>query len=151
MPVCKGKAHIEGVVHERGRKTTQFPEHRGSPQSPGQGADRPPQQRREGTSAWVLTAQRLLDGRVVYLASSGWSERLDEASIIAPAEERAVLEAVAARHAAGVVDPVWIEVRLEEGDRIPVRLRERIRALGPSVHPEFRRSPRPDGGSHVPL
>ncbi|HIM78316.1 MAG TPA: DUF2849 domain-containing protein, partial [Rhodospirillales bacterium] len=43
----------------------------------------------------------------------------------------------AAEAAAIVIDPYLITVTDENGEIRPVSLRERIRAYGPSTHPEF--------------
>lgn len=84
----------------------------------------------------ALTANRLNDGRAVYLTQQGgWSEWLNEAAL-AGDEERA--EAILARGraeaaAARVVEPYLIEVVETDGLVAPLRYREAIRARGPSV------------------
>lgn len=84
----------------------------------------------------ALTANRLDDGRVVYLTpQDGWSEWLNEAALAAD-EDRA--EAILARGraeaaAARVVEPYLIEVVETDGLVAPLRYREAIRARGPSV------------------
>jgi hypothetical protein len=40
-----------------------------------------------------------------------------------------------------VVEPYAIEVIRDAGDVRPVRYRERIRAFGPSIHPDFAKRP----------
>lgn len=105
-------------------------------------------------SAWIVTANRLRDGRVVWLSPRGWSESLREASVAEREDERRALEALAAQSVAAceVVDPYLVEVeRTADGLPLPVRLRERIRALGPTVHPELWRDPDGEGGRRVPL
>ncbi len=104
-------------------------------------------------SAWILAAQRLRDGRVVYLSASGWSEWLAEATVARTEEARRALEARAkdAMAAAQVVDAAPIEVEERAACPVPVRLRERIRALGPSVHPELQRPTSREGERHVSL
>ena len=88
----------------------------------------------------IFTANRLTDGVVVYLDEDDrWTETLGGVCVIADderlAEKTAAAQAAAA--AAIVVDPYVIKVT-DEGDEIrPVRYRERIRAFGPPVHPEF--------------
>ena len=87
-------------------------------------------------TGYVLTANRLRDGRVVYLAADGaWTDRLSAARVARTDAEREVLEsvgddAVTARH---VNDPYPIEVRDDGGCVRPTRYREAIRALGPSI------------------
>ncbi len=88
----------------------------------------------------VFTANRVTDGVVVYLDEDDrWTESLGQVSIIADdnklAEKTAAAEAAVA--AAVVVDPYAIEVTDEGSEIRPVRYRERIRAFGPPVHPEF--------------
>jgi hypothetical protein len=88
----------------------------------------------------IFTANRLIDGVVVYLDEDDrWTESLDRVFVIADdislAEKTATAEAAAA--AAAVVDPYAIEVTDEGGEIRPVRYRERIRAFGPPVHPQF--------------
>jgi Protein of unknown function (DUF2849) len=83
----------------------------------------------------VLTANRLGDGRVVYLGESDWTSRLEAARLIADdaaaeAAEQAGRAAVAGRL---VVEPYLIDVRSETERLAPVRLRERIRAEGPTT------------------
>lgn len=86
----------------------------------------------------VLTANRLSDGVVVFLDANGrWSEQIAAARI---AEEKADAEALTeAGEARGdeVVAPYLIDVALEAQGPKPLRYRERIRAFGPSIHPQF--------------
>ena len=88
----------------------------------------------------VFTANRVTDGVVVYLdEDDGWTESLVQVSVIADDEMLAAktVAAEAAAVAAVVVDPYAIEVTEEAGEIRPVRYRERIRAFGPPVHPQF--------------
>ncbi|MDJ0945205.1 MAG: DUF2849 domain-containing protein [Kiloniellales bacterium] len=84
----------------------------------------------------ALTANRLDNGRVVYLTpQGGWSEWLNEAALAGDDEraeailDRGRAEAAAAR----VVEPYLIEVVEADGLVAPLRYREAIRARGPSV------------------
>jgi hypothetical protein len=84
----------------------------------------------------VLTANRLHDGIVVFLAADGaWVERIDGAAVARSPEEAQALEARGARDFAGnlVVEPYLAEVREIGGRLVPVRARERVRIAGPSV------------------
>ena len=83
----------------------------------------------------ILTANRLADGRVVYLGAGGWSRDLAAASRARDDREAALLDAKGRRAAAEnhVTDPYLIEL----ADGIPVRRRERIRALGPTVRADL--------------
>ncbi len=88
----------------------------------------------------VFTANRVTDGVVVYLDEDDrWTESLGSVAVIADDEKLAAKTAVAeaAAAAAVVVDPYAIDVTDEGGEIRPVRYRERIRAYGPPVHPEF--------------
>ena len=89
---------------------------------------------RPATHPFVVTANRLRDGRVVWLGPAGWSERLVEARIFAPdsAAEAASL-GQAAERARLVVGAYAVEVAMLAGAPRPLRFRERLRAGGPSV------------------
>lgn len=88
-------------------------------------------------SQQVLTANRLSDGAVVFLDADGrWTERIAAARTADKAEGEALVAAGEAT-AGEVIAPYLIDVAVEaEGPR-PLRYRERIRAFGPSIHPEF--------------
>lgn len=84
----------------------------------------------------VLTANRLGDGRVVYLdPEGGWSTRLDAARLVRTAEEVDAAEAAGSAAVADrfVVEPYLIGVEFVEDGVRPARLRERIRAEGPTT------------------
>ncbi len=83
----------------------------------------------------IVIANRLSDGRTVYLAGHGWSERIAEAETAADEAAREALLARGKRAAAAneVVDPYLIAVAEEAGGRLPLRRRERIRSQGPTV------------------
>ncbi len=84
----------------------------------------------------VLTANRLIDGVAVWLDASGqWIEDLQEALVARHAEAVASLEAIGKRDFAEnrVVDVAVIDVQEQDGKLWPVRLRERIRAQGPTM------------------
>ena len=88
----------------------------------------------------VFTANRVTDGVVVYLDENDrWTESFGQVAVIGDdgklARKTAAAEAAAA--AAVVVDPYVIEITEEAGEILPVRYRERIRAFGPPVHPQF--------------
>ena len=76
----------------------------------------------------IVTANRLKDGRVVYLTpDAGWSQRIADS-------RHAEGAAVALPEVDGsiVVDPYFVEVTLDGGVPRPVLHRERIRAAGPT-------------------
>jgi hypothetical protein len=79
----------------------------------------------------VVTANRLVDGIVVYLAAGGgWTEEIGRACIAETEDEVAGLEAEAAEAVkARVVVAVYpMEVAMHDGIVDPLSVRERIRA-----------------------
>jgi hypothetical protein len=79
----------------------------------------------------VVTANRLTDGIVVYLASDGsWTEQIDKARVAETEEEIKVLEAEAAEavRERKVVAVYPMDVALKDGAVDPLSVRERIRA-----------------------
>ena len=84
----------------------------------------------------AVTANRLRDGRVVFrTASGGWS--LDVAdSGIEPNEAAAdavLAEVVAHANALDVVEPYVVEMNTSGRTPRPAKLRESIRAMGPTI------------------
>jgi hypothetical protein len=88
----------------------------------------------------VLTANRLIDGEVVYLnAQNGWSEGLTAACALAtPAEQEAAL-AIGAKSEREllVVNPYLFDVVGDAAALKPVKMREIIRAAGPTVRTDL--------------
>ncbi|ACI52855.1 conserved hypothetical protein [Gluconacetobacter diazotrophicus PA1 5] len=95
--------------------------------------------RREAGGSSVVTANRLLDGRIVWLAADGlWSERIDAARVISnDAVEAAIAETAGRQQQDGVVGVYGVQINPEAATPVPVTVRERIRAFGPTVHPDF--------------
>ncbi len=88
------------------------------------------------TTPLVLTANRLIDGISVWYDKNGhWSEALSNAAIAYNTDEASALEAIGKQaHAANlVVDVNLIDVEEIGGTIRPLRLRERIRADGPTI------------------
>jgi len=84
----------------------------------------------------VLTANRLTDGVAVWLNANGeWVTSLQESLVARHAEAVAALEAIGKRSYADnqVVDVAVVEVQETNGVLWPLRLRERIRAQGPTM------------------
>jgi len=84
----------------------------------------------------VISANRLADGIVVYVAHDGsWCERLSEAKIFASKAEAEAGLLIAQSDAKQnlVVEPVVVEVTEDASGLRPVTLREAIRALGPTI------------------
>jgi hypothetical protein len=79
----------------------------------------------------VITANRLTDGVVVYLAADGeWTEQIADARVADGEEETKALEAVAAQAERDrIVLAVYpMAVALKDGAIDPISVRERIRA-----------------------
>jgi hypothetical protein len=87
----------------------------------------------------VLTANRLKLGEVAYWnGSAGWVSRLADAQVFSDAEAEEALKAAAEWVRKGeVVAPYLFDVRIEGDMIVPVKVREAIRAAGPSVRPDL--------------
>jgi len=88
----------------------------------------------------AITANRLLDGAVIYLtADGGWSERLADAAIAdgKDAETDLLAAAETQARAGTVIGPYAFKVEVEAGTPIPLGRREAIRTLGPSVRTDL--------------
>lgn len=99
----------------------------------------------------ILTGNELLSGATVYLDGQGrWVEALQEARVFATDEADALDAALAATKATGRVISLETEdVTLVDGAIHPHRIRERIRAEGPTA-PRFPRQYL-DEDSHVSI
>ncbi|KON65988.1 hypothetical protein KOEU_06780 [Komagataeibacter europaeus] len=94
--------------------------------------------RRDTTGASVITANRLLDGRIVWLTPQGWSEHIGHARVFDNADiEDAIRQAKAAPDARRLVGIYGVQLDPSAAGLSPLTVRERIRAFGPSVHPDF--------------
>ena len=88
------------------------------------------------STAHVLTANRLTDGTAVWYDKSGsWSERIGSSEVVHTREDAERLEAAGRKAFASneVLDVALVEVEEIEGRIRPLRLRERIRAEGPTI------------------
>jgi hypothetical protein len=87
----------------------------------------------------VITANRLIDGVVVFQADEGWVEDFAKASVYQTAEAgRATLERAKQDEARDiVVEPYAIVVEMRSGHYAPKALREFIRASGPTTRPDL--------------
>ncbi|HET7717900.1 MAG TPA: DUF2849 domain-containing protein [Bauldia sp.] len=84
----------------------------------------------------AITANRLDDGRVVFLdANGGWTLDVAEARLLAdgPELDEATAYAQGQHDARIVVEPYAIDMTVIDGRPTPTRIRERIRAEGPSI------------------
>ncbi len=88
----------------------------------------------------AITANRLVDGQVVYLREDDrWSPRIQEA-IVADTDELAKTLLELAKRAVErrlIVDPYLFAVSVEDGRIRPLGRREEIRAAGPSVRTDL--------------
>ncbi|HMB76930.1 MAG TPA: DUF2849 domain-containing protein [Kiloniellaceae bacterium] len=100
----------------------------------------------------VLTANRLRDGEVIYLAQdSRWTESLQEALATENADEQGRLSALgeAAVEALELVEPYLMPV-CRDGDNLnPVSQREIIRAAGPTVRRDLGKQSEQGPSEHV--
>jgi len=84
----------------------------------------------------VITANRLVDGDVVYLsANNEWSEWIDEAVVAQSDDDTAALMTVAeqAIEDLKIVGPYEFDVECSGKEIKPISMREIIRAAGPSI------------------
>lgn len=98
----------------------------------------------------ILTANRLTDGEAVWWATDGsWAETIDGAETVADKLGEARLEAIgkAAHDKNEVVDVNLIDVSLVGGAIQPLRLREVIRAAGPTNRLDLGKQARPLAGT----
>jgi hypothetical protein len=94
----------------------------------------------------ILTANRLTDGEAVwYSTDHSWSETIDRAELAQDKAAEAALEAVgkAACDDNLVVDVNLVDVEMIDGAIVPNRLRERIRAAGPTNRNDLGKQARP--------
>ena len=85
----------------------------------------------------ALTANDLLTGEPVFRCGGGWAARLPEADLYGDAELSGQALDLAKTEATVVVDPYLIDCHMEGAVAVPVSYRERVRALGPTVHPDM--------------
>ena len=76
-------------------------------------------------------------GVVVLGARGRWVRRFADAELFEARETGEAALAKAKGQATVVVDPYLIEVVLEDGLPVPTSYRERVRALGPTIHPDM--------------
>jgi len=100
----------------------------------------------------VLTANRLRDGEVIYLApQSRWTESLQEAFTTEDAAEQGHLSAVgeAAAEADELVDPYLMPVSRDGESLRALSQREIIRAAGPTVRRDLGKQSEQGKSAHV--
>ena len=86
----------------------------------------------------AVTANRLIDGDVVFWnAADGWVEAFSSATLFADPADAARVTETARAQVTLVIDPYPIDVKLQDGLPVPTSYRERVRALGPTIHPDM--------------
>ena len=92
----------------------------------------------------VITANRLRDGIVVFLGTDfSWVEQIAAARLFASKDTAEAGLAACKKDEADnlVLDIYAIDVTEKNGTFVPVRMREAIRATGPTIHPEHGKTP----------
>jgi len=99
----------------------------------------------------ILTGNELMSGATVYLDRAGkWVEELQQARVFLMEEAEAKDAAIAATKKTGRINSIEVEaVSLRDGVIHPDRIRERIRAEGPTA-PRFDRQHLDEDG-HVSI
>jgi len=85
----------------------------------------------------AVTANRLIDGEVVFWSPQGWADQFADAAFFPSADEAALVVEAAKARPIDVVDPYRIDIFEGAGGPAPVSYRERVRALGPTIHPDL--------------
>jgi hypothetical protein len=97
----------------------------------------------------ALTGNRLTDGEVVFWNAGRWVLRFSQAQLFDDLTQAEEAEAKAKSELTIVVDPYLIDV-IESGEGwAPLSYRERVRALGPTNHPQHGKQA--EGGDDVEI
>ena len=84
----------------------------------------------------AITANHLTGGHVLFFATGGsWSEDIADAALYSDADSLATAMALATKdeEAGHIVAVYEIDITHEDGVPVPTKLRERIRAEGPTI------------------
>ncbi|HWF01400.1 MAG TPA: DUF2849 domain-containing protein [Caulobacteraceae bacterium] len=84
----------------------------------------------------ALTANRLIDGEVVFWTGERWAEQFAQADLFDDDARAEAAEAHAKMATTELVEPYLIDVSQVDGGLAPVSYRERLRALGPTNKPD---------------
>jgi hypothetical protein len=95
----------------------------------------------------AITANGLRDGEAVFWAKGQWVKTFSEAELFATREPADAALSAARAQSDIVVDSYMIDVVLDDGLPIPAAYRERVRALGPTIHPDIGKQA--EGGAAV--
>lgn len=86
----------------------------------------------------AIVANSLTTGTVVFRGPSGdWVEQFADAKLFDDKDQAAEAEAQAKAQVTTVIDAYAIDVRLDDGQPVPISYRERVKALGPTIHPDM--------------
>lgn len=95
----------------------------------------------------LLTGNDLKTGAVTWWTGSDWSLYVEDAADVSGSEEEIARREEAARR---VNAPYAIDASLEDGTPRPSHIKDRVRALGPTVRPDLTLKPAdPDIGNWV--
>ncbi|MBX7460749.1 DUF2849 domain-containing protein [Qipengyuania huizhouensis] len=95
----------------------------------------------------ILTGNDLKSGEVIWWTGSDWSLHVEDAADVSGSEEEIARREEAARR---VNASYAIDAELHAGSPRPVHIKDRIRALGPTVRPDLTLKPAdPDIGNWV--
>jgi hypothetical protein len=87
----------------------------------------------------AIIANSLTTGAVVFRGPAGqWVEQFADAKLFENKDEAAAAEAEAKAQVTEVIDAYVFDVRLDaDGVPVPASYRERVKALGPTIHPDM--------------
>ena len=86
----------------------------------------------------AVVANSLTTGLVVFRGPAGdWVEQFADAKLYSDKAEAEAAEAQAKGQVTTVIDAYAIDVRMDDGQPVPISYRERVKALGPTIHPDM--------------
>ena len=95
----------------------------------------------------ILTGNDLRTGAVVWWAGTHWSLHVEDAVDVTGQEDRIAPREEAAQR---VNAPYAIDAEIKDGSPRPAHIKDRVRALGPTVRPDLTLKPAdPTAGSWV--
>lgn len=86
----------------------------------------------------LLTGNDLLSGAVTWWTGSDWSIHVEDAADVDGNEDEIARREEAARR---VNSPYPVDAELHDGSARPSHIKERVRALGPTVRPDLTLKP----------
>lgn len=95
----------------------------------------------------LLTGNDLPSGDVIWWTGNGWSRHVEDAADVADKGEAIGRAEESVQHVTG---PYVIDATRTDGGPRPAHIKDRIRALGPTVRPDLTLKPaNPNAGSWV--